>query len=187
MDRQHEQELIRKAQAGDRAAFGALYRACADKIYRYVFYRIGNRESAEDLTAEVFLKMIEGLPSYQDRQIPLMVWLYRIAHARVVDFYRRSKRSVRDIAIDAPETRELGDEMDLDASLLEGYRAGQVRQALLMLTESQAQVLQHRFFEGLNLEQTAQAMGKTIDAVKALQYRALQALAQALKDQGFQR
>lgn len=93
MKRQREQALIRAAQRGDQNAFAALYRAYVDKIYRYIFFRVESTQTAEDLTAEVFLRMVEGLPNYEDRNTPLLVWLYRIAHARVIDHYRRYRRT----------------------------------------------------------------------------------------------
>lgn len=65
MKRQREQALIRAAQRGDQNAFAALYRAYVDKIYRYIFFRVESTQTAEDLTAEVFLRMVEGLPNYE--------------------------------------------------------------------------------------------------------------------------
>src|SRR5579859_593472 len=93
LDSKREQQLIRAAQRGDEKAFGELYNAYVHDIYRYMMYRVGNAETAQDLTAEVFLRAIEGLVRYQDRDIPWLAWLYRIAHARVVDHYRRVKRT----------------------------------------------------------------------------------------------
>jgi len=182
VDRKRERALIQAAQAGDKRAFTLLYRAYVDKIYRYILYRVTTPETAEDLTSEVFLRMVEGLPTYEDRAIPLLVWLYRIAHARVVDYYRRTKRGRDDEDIDSVE---IGTDPDLDAPLTAAYESAHLQQALLTLTDGQKQVIVLRFVEGFNLENTAKIMGKTVDAVKAMQYRALQALAQALRAQGF--
>lgn len=183
MDRKREQALIRAAQGGDSRAFAALYRAYVDKIYRYIYYRVDSPDTAEDLTSDVFTRMIEGLPTYQDRSTPLLVWLYRIAHARVVDFYRRSKRASQQEDIEAVE---LGIEPDLDAPLISEYRSDQLQAALHTLTDGQRQVIVLRFIEGYNLETTARLLNKTVDAIKAMQYRALQSLAQALARQGYQ-
>lgn len=180
MNRQREKALIQAAQRGDRRAFAELYRACVDKIYRYIYYRVDSEETAEDLTSEVFVRMLEGLPTYEDRAAPLLVWLYRIAHARVVDHYRRSRRHVEDL-----DAIEIGIEPDMDEPLLHDYRADQIRMAITTLTDSQRQVIIMRFIEGYNLETTARILSKTVDAIKALQYRALQALGQALQRQGF--
>jgi RNA polymerase sigma-70 factor, ECF subfamily len=182
VDRKREQVLIRKAQNGDTRAFAELYRAHVDKIYRYIFFRVESAATAEDLTADVFLRMLEGLPNYQDRSAPLLVWLYRIAHARVVDYYRRNKRTSRNEDI---ESLDLSADLDLDASLLAEYKTEQITDALQTLTDGQRQVIVLRFIEGYNLERTAQYLGKTVDAIKAMQYRALQALGQALSRQGY--
>lgn len=183
MERRREQALIRAAQRGDQNAFTELYRAYVDKIYRYIFFRVESAQTAEDLTAEVFLRVVESLPTYEDRSIPLLVWLYRIAHARVIDHYRRYKRTADQAPLD---TVEISAESDLDAPLLAEYRTDQLRAALGNLTDPQRQVISLRFIEGYNLEATAQVMGKSVDAVKALQYRALQALQAALRAQGYE-
>lgn len=182
MDRKREKALIKAAQRGDTNAFAQLYRAYVDKVYRYIFFRVESAETAEDLTSDVFLRMVESLPTYQDRAIPLLVWLYRIAHARVIDHYRRSSvRRTEDI-----DTVDIRVDVDLDLPLVQAYTAEHIREAMRTLTEPQQQVIMLRFIEGFNLEQTAQWMGKTVDAIKAMQYRALQALAQALKQVGFE-
>ncbi|RMF49948.1 MAG: sigma-70 family RNA polymerase sigma factor [Chloroflexota bacterium] len=183
MERQREQALIKAAQRGDQNAFAALYRAYVDKIYRYILLRVESAQTAEDLTAEVFLRMLESLPKYEDRSTPLLVWLYRIAHARVIDHYRRYRRTAEQAALDSVEIRT---DLDLDSGLVSQYRADQLRAALSQLTDSQRQVIILRFVEGYNLEATAQVMNKTVDAIKALQYRALQALAAALRAQGYE-
>jgi RNA polymerase sigma-70 factor (ECF subfamily) len=183
VERQREQALIKAAQRGDQNAFAALYRAYVDKIYRYILFRVESAQTAEDLTAEVFLRMVEGLPNYEDRSTPLLVWLYRIAHARIVDHYRRYKRTAEQASLDSVEIRA---DLDLDSALVAEYRTDQLRAALSRLTDAQRQVIVLRFIEGYNLESTARVMEKTVDAVKALQYRALQALAAALRAQGYE-
>ena len=85
-------QWIERAQAGDDEALAALYRQFVQTIYRYIYYRVSSQQDAEDLTAEVFVKMVEALPSYQITGAPFEVWLYRVAQARVFDFYRRKGR-----------------------------------------------------------------------------------------------
>lgn len=182
MDRKREQTLIRAAQRGDRNAFAELYRTHVDRIYRYIYYRVESQATAEDLTGEVFLRMLESLPGYQDRSVPLLVWLYRIAHARVIDHYRRSKRSSKNEPID---DLDLHTDDDMDAPMLANFKSEQLHKAMQTLTDGQRQVIILRFIEGHNLERTAQLLAKTVDAVKAMQYRALQALGQALQKMGY--
>lgn len=182
MDRKREQSLIRAAQKGNSRAFAELYRAYVDNIFRYIYYKVESAATAEDLTAEVFLRMLEGLPTYEDRGAPLLVWLYRIAHARVVDHYRRTRR-----AGDHEDIEEVNPsvEDDPDLPLMAQYKYEQVRSAIRTLTDGQQQVIVLRFIEGHNLETTARLLNKTIDSIKAMQYRALQALGQALRRQGY--
>ena len=181
MDSKREQQLIRAAQRGDEKAFGELYNAYVHDIYRYMMYRVGNAETAQDLTAEVFLRAIEGLVRYQDREIPWLAWLYRIAHARVVDHYRRTKRAGEPEDIDDVQITV---DHDLDNDLMLNFHQQKLRDALRKLSQDQQQVIVLRFIEGYNIQKTAEVMGKTIGAVKMIQRRALQAMNAELTRQG---
>ena len=184
MERKREQALIRLAQRGDTQAFAELYRAYVDNIYRYLYFRVNAVPVAEDLTADVFMKALEGLPGYQERETPFLGWLYRIAHARLIDYYRRSRHTDHHEDIDAIE---LGTTHDLDASLMFEHQSGHMRAALRTLTDEQQQVIILRFVEGRSIEETADLLGKTEGAIKTMQHRALQSLARALQQQGFKR
>jgi len=181
VDLKHEQKLIRAAQKGDENAVGELYNLHVDKIYHYLFYRVESHEIAEDLTAEVFMRFVEGISAYQDRNVPLLAWLYQIAHARLVDHYRQKPTVDID---DAFETTQLSMEDDMDTELMKSYQQETVQAALSTLKDEQRQVLVLRFIEGYNLQQTAEVLGKSIGAVKVMQHRALQALSQLLAKQG---
>ena len=181
MDVKQEEALIIAAQHGDEQALGALYDAYVDRIYRYIFYRVDGAEPARDLTADVFLRVVEGLPSYEYRSIPFVAWLYRIAHARVVDHFRQSSRVLDQEVI---ENVELSTEDDMDSSLMKAYHERKVRDAIKQLTPEQQQVVLLRFVEGYNLQKTAEALGKTIGAIKLMQHRALRTLSKELKNQG---
>jgi RNA polymerase sigma-70 factor (ECF subfamily) len=176
-----EQVLVLAAQRGDEQAFGELYDAYVDRIYRYIYYRVSTPEIAQDLTSEVFLRMVEGLPGYQYRQLPLLAWLYRIAHSRIVDHYRRSRHRANDEDIEA---LNLGTETDLDGAMMTSYHQQEVRNALSLLTDEQQQVIVLRFIEGHSLQKTADLLGKTIGAVKVMQHRALQSLNRVLAQRG---
>jgi RNA polymerase sigma-70 factor (ECF subfamily) len=173
--------LIRAAQRGNERAFGELYNAYVHDIYRYILYRVGSSETAQDLTAEVFLRVVEGLVRYQDRQIPLLAWLYRIAHARVIDYYRHAKRVGEQADL---ETVELSADDDLDSDLMLTFHQQKIREAIGKLPADQQQVILLRFIEGYNIQQTASVLGKSIGAVKMIQRRALQAMNLELSRQG---
>jgi RNA polymerase sigma-70 factor (ECF subfamily) len=182
VDRKREQTLIRLAQRGDAQAFAELYRAHVDQIFRYIQYRVDNTPIAEDLTSDVFVRALEGLADYEQRSVPWLAWLYRIAHARVVDYYRHIKRTGDHEDVD---DLEIGTDDDLDASLVSLYENSAIRVALEKLTDEQQQVILMRFVEGHSLEKTAEILDKTTGAIKALQHRALQALSRTLQKQGF--
>jgi RNA polymerase sigma-70 factor (ECF subfamily) len=89
-----ESRLVLRAVQRDSAAFGLLYESHLDRIYRYIFYRVGSTGEAEDLTEIVFLKAWEAIDRYQPRGVPFVAWLYRLAHNLVVDSYRSRRPSV---------------------------------------------------------------------------------------------
>jgi RNA polymerase sigma-70 factor, ECF subfamily len=176
-----ERTLIRAAQKGDESALTEIYNAYVDNIYRYFLYRVDNTDTAQDLTGEVFLRVVEGIADYQDREVPLLAWIYRIAHARLVDHYRQSKRTAPDQDL---ETLDLSTEDDMDGELMSDYHQDKVRKALRALTPDQQQVITLRFVEGYSLQKTADVLGKTVGAVKVMQHRALDSLSRALGKQG---
>jgi RNA polymerase sigma-70 factor, ECF subfamily len=176
-----EHQLIQAAQRGNEQALGRLYDTHVDRIYRYVLYRVSDPQLAEDLTADVFLRVVEGLPGYRTSDVPFLAWLYRIAHARIVDHYRQVSRRGQHQDIDKSNLRI---EDDLDGVLVAAYYQEKVREAMGLLTAEQQQVIHARFIEGYNLQQAADALGKTVGAIKVMQHRALEALSRALTKQG---
>ncbi len=182
MDRVDEQRLIAQAQAGHPEAFSQLYRHHVQAIYRYIHYRVNDAQLAEDLTGDVFIKVLEGLPDYQDRGKPWLAWLYRIAHARVVDHYRRRDRQPENSDLDAVP---LAVSPDMDAPLLRQEAIHALRRAITALTADQQQVVVLRFIEGYRIKAIAELMDRKPNAIKALQHRALRALSAHLTRAGF--
>lgn len=183
MDLQNEHKLIHAAKNGDSDAMAALYDAYVDRIYRYILYRVDNTDVARDLTSEVFLRLVRSLHSFQPRETPLLSWLYRVAHARVVDYYRRNDRAREYVSLDFLD-RHPSDDDDLETDMMRNHEHQSVVAALKKLTPEQQQVILLRFSEGLDLQQTAEALGKTVGAVKVMQHRAVQALRRALVEIG---
>jgi RNA polymerase sigma-70 factor (ECF subfamily) len=173
-----EQQLIRHAQEGDKQAIGELYRAHVDVIYRYIWARVRDDSLAEDLTAQVFLKALEGLPTYQPSGKPFVAWLYRIAYARIVDHWRKLERRV-----EVPLEETLPAREPRPEELLE-FEADWVTamELLAQLTDDQQDVVILRFIGEMSLADVAQTVGKTVGATKALQYRALATLARMLEE-----
>jgi RNA polymerase sigma-70 factor (ECF subfamily) len=173
---QSEHSLVQRAQQRDPEALAGLYHRFVGQIYRYCLFRVTNDAAAQDLTGEVFLDMVESLPHYVDRGAPFAAWLYRIARNRVVDYYRRQARRQTDQLTEALQDAAPGPE----ALAVQQADTQNLRQAMAKLTEDYRLVLQLRFIEGQNLEQTAQQMGKTVGATKVMQHRALRQLARLL-------
>ncbi len=182
MDRVDERLLIQRAQRGDGDAFASLYREHVQAIYRYIYHRLNDVQLAEDLTGDVFTRALKSMSSYQDQGKPFIAWLYRIAHARVVDHYRRVDRRPQESDI---EDEPIPVSADLDQNVVRKQAASALRAAITGLTDEQQQVVILRFIEGHRLETVAEIMGKNPNAIKALQHRALRSLAGRLERSGF--
>jgi RNA polymerase sigma-70 factor (ECF subfamily) len=168
-----EADLIRKAKSGDARAFGRLYDATLDRIYRYVFFRVTDTELAEDLTSQVFLKAWENLGRYKPGG-PFVAWLYTIARNTVIDHYRTRKQSVPlDQAVIKLDPA-LDEKVDLKHDI------GILQEAMQELTDDQREVLTLRFLAEMETGEIAERMQKSEGAIRALQMRALQALAKAM-------
>jgi RNA polymerase sigma-70 factor, ECF subfamily len=181
MNRSDERQLLQQAQQGDAEAFAQLYQANVQAIYRYLLYRVHDVAVAEDLTADVFMQALQRLHMYQEQGKPWLAWLYTIAHARMVDRYRRQRPDAADAEA---ALEQVSIQPNMDENLLRQQAATALRAGMARLTQEQQQVIVLRFLEGCNLEQTALHMGKNANAIKALQFRALRALAVDLRAQG---
>ncbi len=166
-------QAIGKAQQGDQAAVAQLYQMHAQQIFRYIAYRVPTQADAEDLTAEVFIKMIEGLPSYQVTGAPFESWLYRIAAARIADFHRRDRRRPQTELTETLSTNDPSPEEQLHHQQEIAY----LRQAVSSLGHEQQTILVLRFIERKSHQEVAELLGKTVSAVKSIQHRALVQLA----------
>lgn len=167
-----ETTLVQRARRMEGAAISALYRRHVQAIYRYIYHRVGDAQIAEDLTAEVFVRAIEGLPNYQPRGIPFAAWLYRIAQARIADHFRQKQRTgTIGIEGDLPS----GEDSPL-AVVERSFRQERLREAINQLTPDQQHVIILKFVEDLSNSEVAQILGKTEGAVKSLQHRALKTL-----------
>lgn len=163
--------LLERARQAEPEALAELYDQYVDRIYAYIYHRVGQTEVAEDLTGQVFMRMLEAIGAGHPWRTSFTGWLYRIAHNLVIDFYRRRQRATF-VELDdaAPIHATDGDPLRAAELRLESQR---VRKALQMLTEEQSQVITLRFLEEFSIAEVAEMMGKTEGAIKALQYRAV--------------
>lgn len=162
--------LVLKAQQGDQQAFAELYEQYSPLVYRFLRRRLdGADETVEDLTEDVFVKVYEKLGRYVERGLPFTAWLYRIAHNHLIDYLRtlpRTSTSSLDAVADVPERETTSDYARvLDQQSLEP--------AMARLTPEQRRAVELRFLQGLSVIETAAAMGRSDEAVKKLQARAL--------------
>jgi len=169
-----ELELISLSQQGDTEAFARLYACYVERITRYVYFRVTDHQLAEDITSRIFIKMLEKLKTYQVGQLPLIAWLYRMAHNAVIDHYR-TKRTL--ISLEDVNQAEVRQEDGIEEKLDLQVKSQQLRAALQVLTEQQQRVLILKFIDGLSTREIARRLGKQQGAVRGLQMRALQKLA----------
>ena len=172
-----EVDLVREAVRGDREAFARLYEEHFDRIFRYVYLKIGVKEEAEDLTQQVFLHALRSISSFKWQGTPFVAWLYRIAHNQIVDYLRRKSR--RPVILDTEDTVP-GNARDPEQMAELRLDAEQLSRATRRLTEAQREVLSLRFAGGLSIEEAGKAMGRKPGAIKALQHAAIVSLRKVL-------
>lgn len=170
-------KLVEGAQNGSAQSFSVLYDRYVDKVYAYCYHRVGDAQTAEDLTADVFLRALKRINSFSWKGKDFGAWLITIARNRCHDHFKSSRfrleSSVAEVHESAmPKTEDGGPERSME---LQDLRT-QVHQAMRQLRSEQAEVLYHRFLQGYDVQTTAEIMGKKAGAIRALQYRALKAL-----------
>ena len=168
--------LIRAAQEGNLSAFGSIYESLFPKVYRYVAVRIGHGPEAEDIAQEVFLKAINSLDKFQFRGPPFTSWLFRIAHNLVVDRIRHAKSKSSGPMVPLDDALALPDAQNVETQTLQALDVEVLRGALGKVSDLQRQVVLLRFIAGLSLAETAVAMNRKENTIKALQHSALAAL-----------
>ena len=175
------EDLVDRGQHGDREAVGELYDRHYLSIYRYVRARVDGPERAEDLTGEIFRRMLTGLGQYRATSLSFRAWLFRIAHNVLVDDYRLASRGSRvELPDGLPPPGNGGDPAPIVERRL---AAEQAYAALAAIEPSQRDVLVLRFLSGLSVRDVAATLDRTEDSVKALQRRGLAALRLSLADE----
>jgi RNA polymerase sigma-70 factor, ECF subfamily len=177
----NEEAILSQASAGDREAFGLLYERYIDRIFNYVYYRTGNVNDAEDLTARVFQRAMNHIVNYTDRGVPFSAWLYRIAHNLVANWHRdRSRRQEIPIS-DAPLIAH-GDHPE--ASLVHTQQQEALLRLIRSLPAERQTLLILKFVEHLSNAEIGAIMNRSEGAVKSLYHRTLLALRDEIGDFG---
>jgi RNA polymerase sigma-70 factor (ECF subfamily) len=178
-----EVQLIRLAQQGDAEACACLYDRHYDAVYRYCYYRLADVELAQDVTADVFVRMVEKLDCFQIRGRPFLAWLYTIARNLVTDVHRDNGKMPQ-VELDEASHLSAGGSKELARAVDQRLEAECLAAAMEHLTEDQRTVVVLKFMEDLSNAQVAHLLDKTEGSVKSLQHRALRALRRALKREG---
>ncbi len=154
---QGEREIVDAARAGDEAALAELYNLYFPRVYRYILARMGNPYDAEDLTEEVFLRVLDAIERFQWREAPFSAWLFRIAHNAVIS--QRRKEGARGRASPLSEALPV-DSQGPEEMVANRLALNEIMRAAETLPEAQRRVIGFRFAAGLSVAETAQAMGK---------------------------
>lgn len=176
--RDAEAELIERAKASDRAAWDEIFDRHYQQVYVFVFCRVGDRMAAEDLVADVFVEAWRGIRRFVYRGVPIIAWLYRIAHNLTADFLKKRSRAKTQTLQDGwsgiPHSEDESEKVAVWQTVTQAFRT---------LTADQQLVLVSRFMEGRTLAETAVMLGKSENAIKALEFRALRSVRKVLAAQ----
>ena len=170
--------LIARAQKGDEDALSVIYHRYRLDIYRYLYYRVGHLQVAEDLTSEVFERMIRAIKKSSFRNTSLGAWLFQIARNLAIDYYR--KMNVRD-HVPLDETL-MAHDTDIDLTLEHQMVSDDLVQALKKVNDAQRDVIILRFAVNMPIAQVAQTLHRSEDSVKGLQRRGLMTIRNILSE-----
>ncbi|MEW2634859.1 ECF subfamily RNA polymerase sigma factor, BldN family [Streptomyces sp. NPDC048389] len=173
-------DLVERAQAGEADAFGRLYDQYSDTVYRYIYYRVGGKATAEDLTSETFLRALRRISTFTWQGRDFGAWLVTIARNLVADHFKSSRFRLEVTTGEMLDANEV--ERSPEDSVLESLSNAALLEAVRKLNPQQQECVTLRFLQGLSVAETARAMGKNEGAIKTLQYRAVRTLARLLPD-----
>ncbi len=176
-DMLQEQVLVEAAKQ-DPEKFRPLYDAYYERIFRYVYQRVDDKEMAFDVTAQVFLKAITNLHRYQFKGVPFASWLYRIAQSEVYQLFREQKAQ-RTVNIDTASLRDMADEMEDDQY---GPYIDILKTAVADLEEEEMKLIEMRYFEKRPFKEIAEILDMTENNAKVKVYRILERLKKKLID-----
>jgi len=176
-----DDQLIALAAGGDRQSFGELYERYALRVFRHAQFLTGDPVLAEDVTAQVFLKALEAIPRYESRGVPFVAWLLRITCNMVINHRKSAKNNGHSqIPENIEATGTFFSPEDSCEVKVDGER---VWREVRKLPCEQRQVIVMRFIDDLGYPDIAHVLGKTVGAVRVIQFRALANLRGMLDDE----
>jgi len=177
-----EAMLVERAIGHDAEAFGRLYDMHVDRVYRHIYYRVGNETDAEDITQQVFLKAWQAIHRYKKMASPFVAWLMTISHNLVVDFYRTKK----DKAYLEAEVLANGSALSPERAAEASFEQQRLRRAILQLGGDDQRVVMLRVMEGFEFAEIASLLKKKEGNVRVILHRALVKLHNILEKEGGQ-
>jgi RNA polymerase sigma-70 factor (ECF subfamily) len=180
--------LVTLAQQGDGEAFGQIYDCYVDSVYRYLYYRVGSPQLAEDLTSETFVRALRRIDSFQWQGKDIGAWFVTIARNLVTDHFKSSRFrlevSTGDIleAARAGSANQGGSNPGTEEIVLDHLRNAELLGAVKQLKADQQECIVLRFLQGLSVAETADVMGRSEGAIKQLQLRAVRGLAKLVSE-----
>jgi RNA polymerase sigma-70 factor, ECF subfamily len=168
--------LFARAKQGEQAAFGEIYNLFFKKIYRFIYYRVGHKEIAEDLAEEVFLKAFGKISSVNESGA-LEGWLYQIARNLVIDHYRQKKLTV--------PLEDIENTLEYETNVIDIVNLEQQQKVFLKLLKElapeQQVVIKLKFLEDLENSEIAELLHKNEGAIRVIQHRAIIKLQELIK------
>ena len=181
-DQAAEIALIEQAKQSP-AAFGELYERYVDRIYSYIYYRTGNQQEAEDLTARTFHKALDHIGRFDQRGVPFSAWLYRIAHNLVANWHRDGSRR-KELALEDHSHLPHGS-TNLEGMAEASEARGALLSAIRRLPDERQQLILLKFNHALPNAEIGEIMGRSEGAIKSLYHRTLLSLREDLQKRGF--
>ncbi len=172
--------LLARARRGDKAAIADIYRQYVESIYQFCRLRTGNPQIAEDITGTVFTKFIQALAKGKGPRYHLRGWLFKVARNAIYDTHGKA----RTLPIETVEQWADIENIDPENAAFSAIEADAIREGIGMLSPDQQDVLLLRFDQQLSLQETADILGKNVNTVKALQFRAVNRLRDLLERTG---
>lgn len=173
-------DLVAQAQAGDAEAFGRLYDHYVSMVHRYVYYRVGDRATAEDVTSETFVRALRRIDSLSFQGRDVGAWLVTIARNIIRDHVKSSRYRLEVTTADMRDADRATE--GPEEAVVQHLTNRELLACVQQLGSEQQECIVLRFIHGLSVSETAEIMGKKDGAIKALQHRAVRRLAGMLPD-----
>lgn len=177
-------QLIERSQGGDREAFAAIYETYHDATFRYIYFRVGNKTTAQDLHSEVWLRVLNRIGSFTYEGRDIGAWVVTIARNLIADHFKSGQYRLSITVADMSDAdrEDRAPEGSPETTAVDRLMSGVLRNAVKQLNPEQRECIVLRFFRGCSVSETAEVLGISAGACKALQYRAVRTLGSLLPD-----